>query len=139
MRAGLINQYQLAGSPGGSLLLESLSTLDKNEHCERNQEDATRKHTTNNGSGPYVFRGLRPDQVAFGLPSGPSSANSGQASLANITAALNCLTRLTQCGAIKPLAAYPTLRGVMTWSINWDRKDGLAFSRGVRNALNSLP
>lgn len=95
--------------------------------------------TTNNGSGPYVFRGLRPDQVAFGLPSGPSSANSGQASLANITAALNCLTRLTQCGAIKPLAAYPTLRGVMTWSINWDRKDGLAFSRGVRNALNSLP
>ncbi|MBL8277461.1 MAG: chitinase [Pelomonas sp.] len=95
--------------------------------------------TTNNGSGPYVFRGLRPDQVAFGLPSGPSSANTGQASVATITAALNCLTRLTQCGAIKPATPYPTLRGVMTWSINWDKKDGLAFSRSVRNALNALP
>jgi len=95
--------------------------------------------TTNIGTGPYVFRGLRPDQVAFGLPSGPSSANSGQASIATITAALNCLTRLTQCGAIKPPVAYPTLKGVMTWSINWDKKDGLGFSTGVRNALNSLP
>lgn len=95
--------------------------------------------TTNNGAGPYVFRGLRPDQVAFGLPSGPSSANSGQASVATITAALNCLTRLTQCGAIKPPKAYPTLRGVMTWSINWDRHDGLAFSRGVKASLNTLP
>jgi chitinase len=95
--------------------------------------------TTNNGSGPYVFQGIRPDQVAFGLPSGPSSANSGQASLANITAALNCLTKLTQCGAIKPPVAYPSLKGVMTWSINWDKKDGLSFSNGVRNALNALP
>lgn len=95
--------------------------------------------TTNNGTGPYVFRGLRPDQVAFGLPSGPSSANSGQASLATINAALNCLTRLTQCGAIKPPVAYPTLRGVMTWSINWDRHDGSTFSKGVRSSLNSLP
>ena len=95
--------------------------------------------TTNNGAGPYVFKGLRPDPVAFGLPSGPSTANSGLASLASITAALNCLTKLSQCGAIKPPVAYPTLRGVMTWSINWDRKDGLGFSRGVRNALNALP
>ncbi|MET0209440.1 MAG: chitinase, partial [Burkholderiaceae bacterium] len=77
--------------------------------------------------------------VAFGLPSGPSSANSGQASLATITSALNCLTRLTQCGAIKPVKAYPTFRGVMTWSINWDRTDGLGFSRGVRATLNTLP
>lgn len=95
--------------------------------------------TTNNGTGPAVFQGLRPDQVAFGLPSGPSSANSGQASVATINAALNCLTRLQQCGAIKPVKAYPTLRGVMTWSINWDRRDGLGFSNGVRESLNNLP
>src|SRR5262249_2327806 len=95
--------------------------------------------TTNNGTGPYVFKGLRPDQVAFGLPSGPSSANSGLASVATITAALNCLTKLTQCGAINPPVAYPTLKGVMTWSINWDKHDGLTFSQGVRNALNTLP
>jgi len=95
--------------------------------------------TTNNGTGSYVFKGIRPDQVAFGLPSGPSSANSGLASVATITAALSCLTQLTQCGAIKPPVAYPTLKGVMTWSINWDKKDGQSFSTGVRNALNALP
>jgi chitinase len=95
--------------------------------------------TTNNGTGSYRFAGLRPDQVSLGIPSGPSSANSGQASVATITAALNCLTRLTQCGAIKPAVAYPTFSGVMTWSINWDKKDGQSFSNGVRNALNALP
>jgi chitinase len=59
--------------------------------------------------------------------------------VATINAALNCLTRLTQCGAIKPPVAYPTLRGVMTWSINWDRHDGSTFSKGVRSSLNALP
>jgi chitinase len=93
---------------------------------------------TNGGTG-VMFRGLRPDQVAFGLPSGPSSANSGQASQATIASALNCLTRLQNCGSIRPQQAYPTYRGVMTWSINWDRRDGFNFSRPVRTTLNSLP
>ena len=93
---------------------------------------------TNNNTGP-VFNGLRPDQVAFGLPSGPSSANSGQASSATIANALNCLTRLQSCGTIRPQQAYPSFRGVMTWSINWDRRDGFNFSRPVRATLNTLP
>ncbi len=93
---------------------------------------------TNNNTGP-VFNGLRPDQVAFGLPSGPSSANSGQASSATIANALNCLTRLQSCGTIRPQLAYPSFRGVMTWSINWDRRDGYNFSRPVRATLNTLP
>jgi chitinase len=93
---------------------------------------------TNNNTG-VVFNGLRPDQVAFGLPSGPSSANSGLASSATIASALNCLTRLQNCGAIRPQQAYPTFRGVMTWSINWDRHDGFIFSRPVRASLNALP
>lgn len=93
---------------------------------------------TNGGTG-VMFRGLRPDQVAFGLPSGPSSANSGQASQTTIANALNCLTRLQNCGSIRPQQAYPTYRGVMTWSINWDRRDGFNFSRPVRTTLNSLP
>lgn len=92
---------------------------------------------TNGGTG-VMFRGLRPDQVAFGLPSGPSSANSGQASQTTIANALNCLTRLQNCGSIRPQQAYPTYRGVMTWSINWDRRDGFNFSRPVRTTLNSL-
>lgn len=83
--------------------------------------------------------GLRPDQVAIGLPSGAQAANSGQATTADIARALNCLTKLTDCGSVKPKAAYPTFRGVMTWSINWDVRDGKPFSVPVRASLNSLP
>jgi chitinase len=31
------------------------------------------------------------------------------------------------------------MRGVMTWSINWDVFGGKVFSNGVRSYLNSLP
>jgi chitinase len=95
--------------------------------------------TTNYGVGPYAFKGLRPDQVAFGVPSGRSSANGGFVTAATVSDALNCLTRLLNCGAVKPRQAYPTYRGVMTWSINWDRADGFDFSVPARRALNALP
>ncbi len=93
---------------------------------------------TNYGAG-WQFVGLRPDQVAFGVPSGPSSANTGFVTPTVISSTLNCLTRLTNCGAIKPAKAYPTFRGAMTWSINWDKHDGYNFSVPTRAALNTLP
>ncbi len=86
-----------------------------------------------------TFQGLRPDQVALGLPSGPSSATSGQASMNDINSAVNCLAKLVSCGSIRPNQAYPTFRGVMTWSINWDAHDGRNFSVPVGNNLKALP
>ncbi len=56
------------------------------------------------------FEPLRDDQVAIGLPSGPSSANSGQAPTQNILDALDCLTKGTRCGTIKPAFAYPIMQ-----------------------------
>ena len=94
--------------------------------------------TTAYGTG-WHFNGLRPDQVAFGVPSGPSSANTGFVTPTVVSSTLNCLTRLTSCGTIKPAKAYPTFRGAMTWSINWDRHDGYDFSVPTRAALNALP
>jgi chitinase len=85
------------------------------------------------------FQGLRPDQVALGLPSGPRAAGSGQATVANINNAVSCLVRRTNCGSHSPAAAYQTFRGVMTWSINWDVADGRPFSIPVNNHLDSLP
>lgn len=85
------------------------------------------------------FAGLRPDQVALGLPSGPRAASSGQATTANINNAVDCLVKRTNCGSSVPLAAYADFRGVMTWSINWDVKDGRIFSVPVGNHLDSLP
>lgn len=91
-----------------------------------------------NGTAGY-FAGLRPDQVALGLPSGPRAASSGQATTANINNAVNCLVKRTNCGTNIPLADYADFRGVMTWSINWDVNDGRIFSIPVGNHLNSLP
>ena len=73
------------------------------------------------------------------LPSGPSSATSGQATTNDINSAVNCLAKLVSCGSIRPNQAYPTFRGVMTWSINWDAHDGRNFSVPVGNNLKALP
>ncbi|KAF0811561.1 Chitinase D [Andreprevotia sp. IGB-42] len=90
------------------------------------------------GTG-WEFKGLRPDQVAFGVPSGNQSAGRGFVTAATVKNALTCLTQLTGCDTVKPKQAYPTYRGVMTWSINWDKHDGYNFSVPARAALNALP
>lgn len=84
------------------------------------------------------FAPLRADQVAMGVPSGPSSAGSGFTTPASVDAALDCITSLRSCGSVRPQVAHPTFRGVMTWSINWDRHDGYAFSRPVGAHLKGL-
>jgi len=85
------------------------------------------------------FVGLRPDQVAIGVPSGSRAAGSGFVTITNLNNAVNCLAKLVGCGAIKPNQAYPDFRGVMTWSINWDVADGRPFSIPVNANLDALP
>ncbi len=92
-----------------------------------------------NTAGGGSFTGLRPEQVSIGLPSGPSSAGSGQASTSAITNALDCITRGTNCGSVDAGSVYPTFSGVMTWSINWDIHDGFNFSGPIGNKVNNLP
>ncbi|USD31939.1 MULTISPECIES: Ig-like domain-containing protein [Vibrio] len=84
------------------------------------------------------FAPLRDDQVAIGLPSGPSSANSGQAPTPNILDALDCLTKGTSCDSVIPAFNYPNFAGVMTWSINWDEHDGYIFSGPVGDKLTQM-
>ncbi|OQR84740.1 hypothetical protein ACHHYP_12982 [Achlya hypogyna] len=93
--------------------------------------------SVNYGQG-WHFKGLRPDQVAFGVPSGPQSAGRGFASANTVKRALTCLAHGVGCDSIKPTKKYPTFRGVMTWSINWDRFDKFSFSKPARQALDSL-
>ncbi|UXY16384.1 glycosyl hydrolase family 18 protein [Chitiniphilus purpureus] len=116
---GQLNEGTVDGLVGGSLMLiEGFKTQ---------------------GGAGWEFKGLRPDQVAFGVPSGRSSANTGFVTPDIVNKAMNCLTKLQDCGTVKPAQAYPTARGVMTWSINWDRKDGFNFSVPVKNHLKTLP
>jgi len=85
--------------------------------------------------GKGRFAGLRPDQVALALPSGPRAAGNGYATPADINRAFDCLTTATACDEVKPAQAYPDFRGVMTWSINWDVADNGAFSLPVGTHL----
>ncbi|WP_439145528.1 chitinase [Streptomyces virginiae] len=80
------------------------------------------------GNTARVFPALRPDQVAIGLPA-TTDAGNGHTSPAEVTKALNCLTKKTDCGTYRTHGTWPGLRGLMTWSINWDRFGGWEFSR----------
>ncbi len=83
--------------------------------------------------------GLRPDQVAIGLPAGPGAAGGGVVAPSVVTNALDCLARGTNCGSFRPPRTYPGIRGAMTWSINWDVANGGGFARTVAPHLDTLP
>ncbi len=82
---------------------------------------------------------LRPDQVALGLPASGSAAGGGVVAPSVVNAALDCLAQGTNCGSYKPVAQYPTIRGAMTWSINWDVSNGSNFANTVKPHLNGMP
>lgn len=70
-----------------------------------------------------VFAGLRADQVAVALPACASAAGGGYTDTASVFDAMRYLLGAgPQPGAYALLQAggYPDLRGLMTWSINWD-------------------
>jgi chitinase len=84
----------------------------------------------------WRFNGLPASKIAFGLPSGPSSSNSPVTSNATIQNAYRCLTQKVNCGQHVPSVTYPGFRGVMTWSINWDKHDGFVFSQPLATFLH---
>ncbi|WP_436844024.1 chitinase [Streptomyces subrutilus] len=80
------------------------------------------------GNTARVFPPLRPEQVAIGLPA-TTNAGNGHTPPAEVNKALDCLTKKTSCGSYQTHGTWPALRGLMTWSINWDRFGGWEFSR----------
>ena len=101
-------------SPGTADFLTSLSTL-------------------------YMESGIRADQMALGVPSTSKAAGSGYVSNDIITKAVNALVNGTSSESFKVPKAYPTLRGVMTWSINWDATNGYAWAKEMNTLMKSLP
>ncbi|MDR6227301.1 carbohydrate-binding protein [Desmospora profundinema] len=89
-----------------------------------------------------IFPPLREDQVAFGLPATASAAPSGgYLASAEIEKALRYLAKGESFGGsyrLQKPGGYPAFRGVMTWSINWDRASRDAFSSSVRRYLDGL-
>ena len=66
-------------------------------------------------------------------------AGSGYVSPPVVNDALDCLAAQANCGSFVPPASYPGIRGVMTWSINWDAANGYNFADTVAPYLASLP
>jgi chitinase len=85
-----------------------------------------------------MFPALREDQVAFGTPAGVS-AGGGYVGPPIVQAAVSCLVKGTQCGTYKPRSGLnPNFRGLMTWSINWDRFYNWEFQNSHEPFLNGL-
>ncbi|WCH94616.1 glycoside hydrolase family 18 protein [Streptomyces moderatus] len=80
------------------------------------------------GNANNVFPPLRPDQVAIGMPASTNAGN-GHVPPAEVTKTLDCLTKKTNCGSYATHGTWPALKGLMTWSINWDRYSNWEFQR----------
>ncbi|MFI2458230.1 glycosyl hydrolase family 18 protein [Streptomyces sp. NPDC019539] len=82
--------------------------------------------------------GLDPSKVGLGLPATPE-AGGDYLPPADVNRALSCLTSHTNCATFVPPAKYPTLRGAMTWSTDWDNKANHLWSNTVGPVVHSLP
>lgn len=82
---------------------------------------------------------LNPDQIGLGAPASASAAGSGVVAPSIVVDALDCLAEATNCGTFVPPTKWPTIRGAMTWSINWDASNGFSFANTVSAGLNALP
>ncbi|WP_405805759.1 glycoside hydrolase family 18 protein [Streptomyces sp. NBC_00210] len=80
------------------------------------------------GDQSKFFPALRPEQVAIGLPASTQAGN-GHTTPAEVNKALDCLTKKAGCGSYQTHGSWPALRGLMTWSINWDRFNQWEFSK----------
>ncbi len=51
--------------------------------------------------------------------------------------ALNCLTKGSGCGGYATHGTWPGLRGLMTWSINWDKYTNWEFQNNFNSYFGS--
>jgi chitinase len=94
------------------------------------------------GTG-LTFPALRPDQVVLGVPATVNAGN-GYMTPTEVQKALNYIIKgQSYGGAYVKRNTVPTpnnLRGVMTWSVNWDAYNGIfEFSNSYRTYLDGLP
>jgi chitinase len=84
------------------------------------------------GNTANMFPALAPSQVGIGLPADVNAGN-GYTAPAAVDQALDCLTKKTNCGGYSTHGTWPALRGLMTWSINWDKFSNWEFSNNFHS------
>ncbi|SHK51475.1 chitinase [Clostridium cavendishii DSM 21758] len=90
-----------------------------------------------NNDPNYFFPPLRQDQVVIGVPSCAGAGN-GYVSNTELQSALDGLINGKRVGGYNVSNKYPNLRGLMTWSINWDKYTNFVWSNYFRNYFNGL-
>lgn len=93
------------------------------------------------GNANNHFPALRQDQVLIGLPATRSAANGGYTAPTEVHKALDYLVKGQPFGGsytLRNSEGYPGFKGLMTWSINWDKAANYAFSGSHRAYLDSL-
>ncbi len=92
-------------------------------------------------AGGQQFPALRPDQVAIGLPATGSAAGSGYTTPSEVHKALDYIIKGQSFGGrytLRNPSGYQDFRGLMTWSINWDKASSFGFSNPHRAYLDGL-
>ncbi|WP_082795784.1 glycosyl hydrolase family 18 protein [Flammeovirga sp. SJP92] len=86
------------------------------------------------------FPAFREDQVALGLPANkPAAPAGGYTPPAEVQKALNYLVNGVSFGGEYKLVkseGYPELRGMMTWSINWDKTTNYEYAQSYDTFFN---
>lgn len=90
------------------------------------------------GDQNNMFPALRPDQVVIGVPAATGAGN-GYVSNDGVKQALEALMYGGTVGGYTVKEGYPELRGLMTWSINWDRTNNFSWSKYFREYFDSIP
>ncbi len=91
-------------------------------------------------AGGQQFPALRQEQVAIGLPATTSAAGSGYTTPAEVHKALDYIIKGQSFGGrytLRNPSGYSDFRGLMTWSINWDKASGFGFSNPHRTYLDA--
>ena len=87
----------------------------------------------------YIENGLRPDQLAIGVPAASKAGGSGYISPDSLKEVVNSLVYKKPLDGFTPPREYKTLRGVMTWSINWDATQNYAWAKSMSGLMDLLP
>lgn len=86
------------------------------------------------------FPAFREDQVALGLPANrPAAPAGGYTAPAEVQKALNYLVNGVSFGGSYQMvkgSGYPELRGMMTWSINWDKTTNYEYAQSYDTFFN---
>lgn len=93
------------------------------------------------------FPGMGAEKIAVGLPASELSASGGVLSYRELRLALGYLmtgkANYDSDLVLRTREGYPDLKGIMTWSINWDRVPGpgrppFAFVEGAQEIIETL-